>query len=180
MRKNKLVFVDWDETRNGHHQGGVLVPEDASDEVIERTVRKKLFDSINHDMINRLVYRGHDQDHPNVLDYANKRAEKIKEIKYQAECPFCHPCTDENADHVTQKLLAILNRNEDKPLYVCRAMGKETGFIMACYENSMGQKKMKLFNIQIFHRGRLDILALQQFITPDYCLKCGRKLNDED
>lgn len=46
MRKNKLVFVDWDETRNGHHQGGVLVPEDASDEVIERTVRKKLFDRI--------------------------------------------------------------------------------------------------------------------------------------
>lgn len=46
MRKNKLVFVDWDETRNGHHQDGVLVPEDASDEVIERTVRKKLFDRI--------------------------------------------------------------------------------------------------------------------------------------
>lgn len=137
-------------------------------------------DEINHDMLNRLVYRGHDQDHPNVLDYVNKRAEKIKKIKYQAECPFCHPCTDENADHVTQKLLAILNRNEDKPLYVCRAMGKETGFIMACYKNSLGQKKMKLFNIQIFNRGRLDILALQQFITPDHCLKCGRKLNDED
>lgn len=51
---------------------------------------------------------------------------------------------------------------------------------MACYKNSLGQKKMKLFNIQIFNRGRLDILALQQFITPDYCLKCGRKLNDED
>lgn len=137
-------------------------------------------DSINHDRLNRLVYRGHDQDHPNVLDYVNKRAEKIKEIKYQAECPFCHPCTDENADHVTQKLLAILNRNEDKPLYICRAMGKETGFIMACYKNSLGQKKMKLFNIQIFNRSRLDILALQQFITPDHCLKCGRKLNDED
>lgn len=30
------------------------------------------------------------------------------------------------------------------------------------------------------YSGRLDILALQQFITPDYCLKCGRKLNDED
>lgn len=75
-------------------------------------------DSINHDMINRLVYRGHDQDHPNVLDYVNKRVEKIQEIKYQAECPFCHPCTDENADHVTQKLLAILNRNEDKPFGV--------------------------------------------------------------
>lgn len=110
----------------------------------------------------------------------HKNEEKIKEIKYQAECPFCHPCTDENADHVTQKLLAILNRNEDKPLYICRAMGKETGFIMACYKNSLGQKKMKLFNIQIFNRSRLDILALQQFITPDHCLKCGRKLNDED
>ena len=46
MRKNKLVFFDWDETRNGHHQGSVLVPKDASDEVIERTVRKKLFDRI--------------------------------------------------------------------------------------------------------------------------------------
>ncbi|MDB6253649.1 hypothetical protein ODV13_02280 [Lactobacillus amylovorus] len=46
MRKNKLVFVDWDETRNGHHQASVLVPEDASDEVIERNVRKKLFDRI--------------------------------------------------------------------------------------------------------------------------------------
>ena len=40
MRKNKLVFVDWDETRNGHHQASVLVPENASDEVIERTVVK--------------------------------------------------------------------------------------------------------------------------------------------
>ena len=37
-------------------------------------------DEINHDMLNRLVCRGHDQDHPNVLDYVNKRAEKIKEI----------------------------------------------------------------------------------------------------
>ena len=62
------------------------------------------------------------------------------------------PVADENADHATQKLLAILNRNEDKPLYVCRAMGKETGFIMACYKNSLGQKKMKLFNIQIFNK----------------------------
>lgn len=46
MRKNKLVFVDWDETRNGHHQASVLVPEDASDEVIERMVRNNLLDRL--------------------------------------------------------------------------------------------------------------------------------------
>lgn len=46
MKKNKLVFVDWNEIKSGPQQTSILVPENASEEVIERTVRKNLFDRI--------------------------------------------------------------------------------------------------------------------------------------
>lgn len=46
MKKNKLVFIDWNEIKSGPQQASILVPENASDEVIERTVRKNLFDRI--------------------------------------------------------------------------------------------------------------------------------------
>lgn len=138
-------------------------------------------DEINHGMIDKLAYKGHDQDHPNVLDYVNKRVEKIQAIKYQAECPFCHPCTDENANYLTLKLASLLNdpKNGQKPLYVCRAFGEETGFIMACYMNSKGQKRMKLFNIQFYEANPFIVPVLEQFTTPNYCPKCGRKLDDD-
>lgn len=41
-------------------------------------------DEINHDMLNRLVYRGHDQDRPNVLDYVNKEIKKKMSM-----CLYC-------------------------------------------------------------------------------------------
>lgn len=46
MRKNKLVFVDWDEIKSGPQQASILVPENASDEVIERTVRDNLLERL--------------------------------------------------------------------------------------------------------------------------------------
>lgn len=80
----------------------------------------------------------------------------------------------------TERSIAMRNAQVGDVFRVYNHDDIEPIYIMACYKNSLGQKKMKLFNIQIFNRGRLDILALQQFITPDHCLKCGRKLNDED
>lgn len=42
---------------------------------------------INHDMIDKLAYKGQGSNHPNILDYMNQAN---REIKYQAECPYCH------------------------------------------------------------------------------------------
>lgn len=44
--KSKLVFVDWKEAKDGEHQGSILVPENASDETIERMVRNNLLDRL--------------------------------------------------------------------------------------------------------------------------------------
>lgn len=49
MKKNKLVFVDWNEIKSGPQQASILVPENASDETIERMVRNNLLDRLAPD-----------------------------------------------------------------------------------------------------------------------------------
>lgn len=37
---------------------------------------------------------------------------------------------------------------------------------------------MELFNIQFYEANPFIVPILEQFTTPNYCPKCGRKLND--
>lgn len=47
---------------------------------------------------------------------------------------------------------------------------------MACYPNSKGQKKMKLFDIQFFETDPFSVNVLMEFFTPTHRPKCGRDL----
>ena len=96
------------------------------------------------------------------------------------KCPYCHPYTKENANYVTLRLASFLNDPimKQKPLYICRAFGERTGFILACYMNSKKQNRMKLFNIQLYEADPFNVPVLRQFIAVDYCPRCGRKLNE--
>lgn len=118
-------------------------------------------DEINHGMIDKLVCRGHDQDHQNVLDYVNERAEKIKKIKYQAECPFCH-------DHHNDDFWS----EPDKLLFNGKGKNPDDGWWaklnLGIYEDTIG------FEVEDYEDSWAGVFEIK------YCPMCGRRLTEDE
>lgn len=97
------------------------------------------------------------------------------------KCPYCHPYTKENANKLTLDLAEYLNNKNriEKPVYVCRALGEHTPFILVCYKNSQGKNKMKLFNFHYHNPSGSKAYIQQDFIEISNCPMCGRELDKD-